>query len=65
MRLLDYEALKSKGVNFSRVHIWRLIKEGRFPKPIKLGGGSRNAWVESEIDDFIAAKMAERTAGAA
>lgn len=58
--LLSYADLRTKkGVPFSRVHLWRLIRDGKFPKPIELSK-SRNAWIESEIDDWIAAKAAER-----
>jgi len=60
MRLLDYEGLRAKGFGYSRAHLWRLVKAGRFPKPVKLGLGSRNAWVEQEIDSFIESKIAER-----
>ena len=60
MRLLDYDGLKAKGFDYSRTHFWRLIKAGRFPKPIKLGDGARNAWVEEEIDQLIADRMAAR-----
>lgn len=59
MRLLDYEDLRQRGIKYSRPQIWRLIKAGRFPKPIKLGA-NRNAWVESEIDALIEARIAER-----
>jgi prophage regulatory protein len=62
MRLLDYEGLQAKGFRYSRTHLWRLIKAGRFPRPVKLGLGSRNAWVEQEIDSFIESKVAERDA---
>jgi prophage regulatory protein len=60
MRLLDYDDLAAKGIRYSRCHLWRLIKAGRFPKPVKLGDGARNAWVEMEIDAFIKARIAER-----
>lgn len=29
------------------------IKDGRFPKPIKLGGGKTSAWRTAEIRDLI------------
>jgi predicted DNA-binding transcriptional regulator AlpA len=41
-RLLDYEGLAGKGIKYSRAHIWRLIRAGRFPKPVKIG--DRNTW---------------------
>jgi prophage regulatory protein len=58
MKLLDYGALADKGIKFSDTHIWRLIRSGDFPKPVKIG--NRNHWVETEIDKFIADKLARR-----
>ena len=46
----------------SRSDIYRNIAEGRFPAPVKLGERS-SAWVESEISDWVAARIAERDAG--
>lgn len=40
--------------------IYAEMKAGRFPLPVKLGRSSR--WVESEIDEYIAARMRERDA---
>ncbi|WP_159876865.1 helix-turn-helix transcriptional regulator [Aquitalea denitrificans] len=40
--------------------IYRHIRTGDFPKPIKLGRGSR--WVESELMAWLEAKKAERDA---
>ena len=39
--------------------IWRLEKAGKFPKRIKLGGNSVG-WIESETDDWMDNKKAER-----
>jgi prophage regulatory protein len=60
MRLLSFPELKSKkGIRFSRVHIGRLVKAGKFPQPINIG--DRNiAWVEEEVDDLIVARLAQR-----
>ena len=41
-----------KVVFYSRASIYRLIDEGKFPKPITLGGRSV-FWVQSEIIDFM------------
>ncbi|MCA0343569.1 AlpA family phage regulatory protein [Shinella sp. 838] len=60
MQLIDRAGLKARGINFSSQHIWRLIKAGDFPKPVKIGGGGRNLFVQSEIDDYLARKVAER-----
>jgi prophage regulatory protein len=58
MKLLDYEALAEKGIKFSDTHIWRLIRAGDFPKPVKIG--ARQHWSEDEIDQYIADKLAQR-----
>jgi prophage regulatory protein len=63
MKLLDTAALAEKGIQFSDTHIWRLIRSGAFPKPVKIG--NRNHWVESEIDKYIADKLARRDSAAA
>jgi prophage regulatory protein len=65
MKLLDYQGLRAKGFPYSRTHLWRLVKAGKFPKPVKLGDGARNAWVEEEIDALIAERMAARDSQAA
>jgi prophage regulatory protein len=61
INLIDYSGLRAKGITFSKTHLWRLVKAAKFPKPVKLGEG-RNAWVESEIDRYIAQKVADRDA---
>jgi predicted DNA-binding transcriptional regulator AlpA len=61
MQLLDHEALTAKGVKpISREQRWRLVKAGRFPKPLKIG--SRCLWVESEIDAWITECIRKRDA---
>jgi prophage regulatory protein len=65
MRVLDFHALKQqRGIDYSRVQLWRLVTSGRFPRPIVIGGG-RLAWLESEIDDYLKARIAERDGVAA
>lgn len=64
MKVLDYDGLREKGIPYSRPHLWRLVKAGKFPAPIKWGG-ARNGWVEEEIDRFIGEKIAERDGVAA
>lgn len=55
MRLLSMDELRTlKGVSYSHAHLFRLIKSGAFPRPVKLGE-NRNAWPEAEIDRWIAA----------
>lgn len=64
MRLLDKDGLREKGITYSDVHIWRLVKAKAFPAPIKLGA-ARNAWVEAEIDQWIEGRIAARDAAEA
>ena len=61
MRLLSTEGLKAKGISFSRTQLWRLVKDGRFPKAVHRGYKCR-AWVESEVDEWIRALIADRDA---
>ena len=48
----------------SRSSIYLLMKEGRFPKPVRLGPKCV-AWVEREVRTFLLAKVAERDGKAA
>lgn len=59
LRLIDDDGLREKGIRYSAAHRARLIKEGKFPKPVSRVGKS-NAWVEAEIDEFIAGLIADR-----
>ena len=61
MKLISIRELDGMGVSYSRAHIYRLVRAGKFPKPIKLGE-NRIAWVEAEVDEWINNKIAERDA---
>ena len=55
MRLLIFRELKTlKGIPYSRQHVNRLVKVGRFPRPFKPNGGPSgiNAWDEAVIDQY-------------
>jgi predicted DNA-binding transcriptional regulator AlpA len=56
MRLLDWKALKARGHVFTRRHTERLVKEGKFPAPIRVGE-NRIAWIEEEVDAHNAASQ--------
>jgi prophage regulatory protein len=58
LRLISM-AETAQRVLLSRVHVYRLINLGRFPRPIKIGA-ARIGFVESEVDDFIRARIAQR-----
>jgi hypothetical protein len=48
-----------KGIPYCRVHIDRLVKEGKFPQPVPLSS-HRKAWIEAEVDEWCAARVRER-----
>lgn len=49
---------------YSKAWIYRLLKESRFPKSVKIGSRAI-AFVESEIDDWINQRIAESRGGEA
>jgi prophage regulatory protein len=61
MVLLSYSDLRAKGIPYSTVHIWRLEKAGEFPKRVPIGR-ARHGWLETEIDAWIADRVAARDA---
>jgi len=53
MKILSYDDLRTeKGIAYSRVHLWRFERDGKFPKRVPLGQ-SRHGWV------WLLAKMAD------
>lgn len=46
-------------VTLSRVTIWKLVRDGVFPKPVPIHG-RRIGFLETEINDWIAGRVAER-----
>jgi prophage regulatory protein len=63
-RVLSFPDLKSeKGIAWSRQQVWRQVKAGKFPAPIKLGEGTA-AWLETEIDAWLDERVAERNTAA-
>lgn len=59
MRVLSYADLKSKGIPFSKVWIRKLVLDGKFPKPIRLGE-NRNGFIEAEVEKWLKARANER-----
>ena len=58
MRLLSKKEVRLR-VLYSPQHIQRLEDAGKFPRRIRLGQG-RVGWLESEVNDWLAARIAER-----
>jgi prophage regulatory protein len=63
-RLIPHEDLKSKGIPYSKVHLWRLERARKFPKRVPIGQ-NRYGYVEREIDEYIAAGIAARDSATA
>lgn len=55
-RLIRMKELRMR-VSLSQATIYRMIRDGEFPKPKKLG--TTSAWLESEIDEWIAGKLSD------
>jgi prophage regulatory protein len=65
-KLILFEDLKTeKRIDYTLNHLWRMEKANRFPKRLHLGQGRKIAWVESEIDAWLAARISERDGAAA
>ena len=45
-------------VGLRRAAIYKAMAEGRFPAPVKIGPRAV-AWIESDIDDWISARVAD------
>ena len=56
-----HELAEKKGIPYTRVHIARLEKAGLFPKHFNLGTKTI-AWVEAEVDDWLATRINSRQA---
>ena len=57
-RLIKLGEVK-QDTGLSRSSIYRLVKNGDFPKPVKLGERA-SAWLESEVDQWIADRIEQR-----
>ena len=60
-RLVTFEALAAKGIKVGKQRLWQLEQLNQFPKRISTSPG-RYAWLEDEIDAYLAAKIAARKA---
>jgi prophage regulatory protein len=59
IKLITASDLRLKGITYSKPHLWRLEKSGKFPIRVPIGAG-RYAYVENEIDNWIEARVRER-----
>jgi len=49
-------------VGLRRSAIYEMMREGKFPAPVRLGERAVG-WIESEIDEWLAARVAARAGG--
>lgn len=59
-RIIKSREVKSV-TSVPRSTMYRLIIEGRFPKPVKMGRSS--GWLENEIQQWVADRVSERDGG--
>ncbi|MEJ0076849.1 MAG: AlpA family phage regulatory protein [Alphaproteobacteria bacterium] len=57
IRLIGHDRLPDLGINYNSDYLRRMVKRGAFPEPVRLSP-RKLAWRETDIDDWIAAKIA-------
>lgn len=57
--LVSRAGLKARGITYCNQHLIRLEREGLFPRRVRVGA-ARVAWLASELDAWLAQKVAER-----
>jgi prophage regulatory protein len=62
-QFLTFADLKARGIPFTRMHLRRLGRAGKFPRPVNLGANTV-VWFASEIDAHIERLAAARKVGA-
>ena len=60
-KLIPFTEVRSRTGNLSRATYWRLRRAHLFPNPVAISPG-RKAWLESEINDWIASRASARLA---
>ena len=58
MRLMSLKEVTAR-TTLSKTSVYELMKDGRFPKQVRLGNRSV-AWVESEVEEFISEAINSR-----
>ena len=57
--LLRWRDVKPR-VGICRSYVHALVREGKFPEPVKVIGRRASAWVESEINAWVNEQIANR-----
>lgn len=65
LRIIRKAVVRDRVGGWSDTTLWRRVRAGTFPKPIKLSGGKYGAvgWIESEVTAWIEARIAARDEG--
>lgn len=58
MKFLRVHEVSSR-TGYSVPHLWRMARDGRFPKPVKIGPNA-TGWLEAEITEWMQARINER-----
>jgi prophage regulatory protein len=62
IKLLRYcELSETRGITYSRRHLYTMENERKFPRRVPLGE-NRVGWIESEVDGWLKEKAASRAA---
>jgi prophage regulatory protein len=60
-RFIRRKAVEER-TGLARSTIYQMVNEGRFPRPVRLGGRAV-AWLETEVNDWVDARITERGEG--
>lgn len=62
MRVLLSKQATAESLGVHPEHLMRMVRQGRFPKPIRLGNSFRHAvrFAKDEVEEWIAEKLAAR-----
>jgi prophage regulatory protein len=58
-RILRWREVAQR-TGLSRPTIWRLVRAGTFPRPVQLSSPAAVGWIASEVDAWIATRIAQR-----
>ena len=59
MKVLRWQALYEK-VQLARTTVWRLERDGLFPRRIQIGPNSVG-WIESDVEDWMKSRSSAST----
>lgn len=62
IELLTAVQVRERLGGVSHVTLWRWVRAGKFPKPIKPGDNKLVRWLAREVDEHIEARVTERDA---